>query len=358
MFVSPKQNTHTLCLQSPNSKASYPTHSPKMKATTSNCCKCNHHLRLSSSLYSPSPISRQLIFPPNQRRPRLCFTDCTGIKLYTHKPGGAIRAVGGEERAYVSAWDEKPYEIVDNGKKAYLDEQDVVTFLDPPKELIPLDPSSYNPAAYLWKKIEDIPEERRYHLLNLLNPRLISRAWQIAGTRYEDPKLAKKTASTLSSDDGVMLEYYNCRTSGGTSRPMPIAWINFFKKAIFSCKNGKTYGRFIGGSLLSAFANSFYPLYFEVRQVKEVMSTEQPCDLAYDFRDGLLDLEEYPQGFPRPVKHPYPFSDQVVLYIRHLGPGVSIGQAWQEGKALEQVPQKLCGEILMVKDYAVLSENH
>ena len=45
---------------------------------------------------------------------------------------------------------QKPYEIVDNGKKAYLDEQDVVTFLDPPKELIPLDPSYYNPAAYLW----------------------------------------------------------------------------------------------------------------------------------------------------------------------------------------------------------------
>ena len=37
-----------------------------------------------------------------------------------------------------------------------------------------------------------------------------------------------------------------------------------------------------------------------MRQVKEVMSTEQPCDLAYDFGDGLLDLEEYPQGFPRP----------------------------------------------------------
>ncbi|KAK7855358.1 hypothetical protein CFP56_028321 [Quercus suber] len=30
----------------------------------------------------------------------------------------------------------------------------------------------------------------------------------------------------------------------------------------------------------------------------------------------------------------------------------------EEGKALEQVPQKLCGEILMVKDYAALSENH
>ncbi|GMY38459.1 hypothetical protein FCV25MIE_33703 [Fagus crenata] len=316
-----------------------------MKATTCNC-KFILQLQLSSNLY-PLSISRQINFPLlHQRRPRLRFTDSTDGSR------GTILAVRGGERVHVSGWDEKPYEILDNGKKAYLDEADIVTFLDPPKDLIPLDPSSYNPAAYLWKKIEDIPEERRYRLLELLNPRLISRAWQIAGTRYEDPKLVKKTASKLCSEDGGMLEYYDCRTSGGS---MPIAWINIFKKAIFSCKDGKTYGRFIGGSFLSAFANSLCPLYFEVRQVKEVMLTEQPCDLAYDFGDGLLDLEEYPQGFPRPVKHPYPFSDQVVLYIRHLGPGVLVGQAWQEGKALEQVPQKLCGEILMVKDNVALS---
>ena len=42
-----------------------------------------------------------------------------------------------------------------------------------------------------------------------------------------------------------------------------------------------------------------------MRQVKEVMSTEQPCDLAYDFGDGHLDLEEYPQGFPRPGDYQY-----------------------------------------------------
>lgn len=48
--------------------------------------------------------------------------------------------------------------------------------------------------------------------------RLISMAWQIAGTRYKDPKLVKKGASSLlssSNKDGVKLEYYNCRTSGG-----------------------------------------------------------------------------------------------------------------------------------------------
>lgn len=56
------------------------------------------------------------------------------------------------------------------------------------------------------------------------------------------------------------------------------------------------------------------------------------------------------------VKHPYPFNDQIVIYIRYLGPGVSVGQAWQEGNKLEQIPQKLCGEILMVKDYKSLQE--
>lgn len=55
---------------------------------------------------------------------------------------------------------------------------------------------------------------------------------------------------------------------------------------------------------------------------------------------------------PFAVKHPYPFDDQVVIYIRHVGPGVLLGQAWQEGKELEQLPQKLCGEILMVKDHS------
>lgn len=43
-----------------------------------------------------------------------------------------------------------PYGTYRSGKEYYLDEQDVLTFLDPPKELIPLDPSSYSPASYLW----------------------------------------------------------------------------------------------------------------------------------------------------------------------------------------------------------------
>ncbi|KAI3455720.1 hypothetical protein Pfo_012383 [Paulownia fortunei] len=252
-----------------------------------------------------------------------------------------------------SEWDEASQ----SGEKYYLDEQDVVTFLDPPKELIPLDPSSYNPASYLWKKIEDIPEERRHHLLSQLNPRLISRAWEVAGRRYDDPKLAKKSACSLLSagDCAGSLELWRCRTSGA---PLPIAWINFSQKVIFCCTDGKAYGRLIGGHPLSGIINSFCPLYFSVREVNEVMSTEQPCDLAYEFGDGLLNLPEYPQEFPKPAKHPWPFNDQVVIYIRHMGPGVLVGQAWQEGKALQQVPKKLCSEILMVKDYFASSKKN
>ncbi|XP_028244731.1 uncharacterized protein LOC114422530 isoform X2 [Glycine soja] len=110
-------------------------------------------------------------------------------------------------------------------------------------------------------------------------------------------------------------------------------------KAIFTSKDGQAYRRFI------------------MRKLKEVMSTEQPCDLAYEFGDGLHDIKELPLGFPRPVKHPYPFNDQIVVYVRYLGPGVSVGQAWQEGTKLEQVPHKLYGEILMVKDCTSLRED-
>jgi len=59
-------------------------------------------------------------------------------------------AAGGSEEDYLSPWDDKPYEVLPTGRISYLDEQDIACFLDPPKELIPIDPDSYNPAAYLW----------------------------------------------------------------------------------------------------------------------------------------------------------------------------------------------------------------
>lgn len=66
--------------------------------------------------------------------------------------GGVAAAVspeGRKERGR-SAWDDEPFEILPGGKIAYLDEQDIVSILEPPKELIPLDPAAYNPAAYVW----------------------------------------------------------------------------------------------------------------------------------------------------------------------------------------------------------------
>lgn len=59
-------------------------------------------------------------------------------------------AVSRSNELNVSPWDDNPFEILPNGKRSYLDEQDVVVFIDPPNNLIPLDPTSYNPAAYLW----------------------------------------------------------------------------------------------------------------------------------------------------------------------------------------------------------------
>ncbi|XP_020578372.1 uncharacterized protein LOC110023346 isoform X2 [Phalaenopsis equestris] len=199
-----------------------------------------------------------------------------------------------------SPWDEKPYEIFPGGGRSYLDEQDIATFVDPPKELIPLDPESYNPAAYLWKKLGDIPEERRLRLLASLKPKHIPKLWELTGTRYQDAKLAKQTASELLSVEvkSMLPECWRCRTSKG---PMALSWLNDFKKVIFLGKDGGTYGRLIPSGLLPSTGSKFYgPLYFTVRQVTEIISTEQPCDLAYEFGDGLLGLSEFPEGFPMP----------------------------------------------------------
>ncbi|KAG0472295.1 hypothetical protein HPP92_016841 [Vanilla planifolia] len=247
-----------------------------------------------------------------------------------------------KEGTHISPWEEKPYEIFEGGIKLYLDEQDIATFVDPSKVLIPLDTESYNPAAYLWKKIADVPEERRHHLLSIIKPRNIPRLWKLAGTRFQDAKLVKKKSSMLLSMDGNSMspEYWRCRTSKGL---LPFSWLNDFGKAIFHGKDGGTYGRIRLSALIPAIVSkNFGPLYFTVRQVSDIMATEQPCDFAYEFGNGLLSLDEFPEGFPIPAKHTWPFNDHLVIYIRHVGPGVVVGQAWQEGNDIEQVPKKFC----------------
>ncbi|PIN07949.1 hypothetical protein CDL12_19481 [Handroanthus impetiginosus] len=262
------------------------------------------------------------IGPHRSSLPSLYLTPSFSQQLYDHKHNWKpmrtrieipkiCRTSARANAKSTSERDMAPREVSQGWREYYLDVQDVVTFLDPRRELIPLDPSSYNPASYLWKKIEDIPEERRHHLLYLLNPRLVTHIKSLGA-------------------------------------PLPIAWISFAQKVIFSCTDGKAYGRLIGWADCGICGTCFNE---KVTQLNEVMSTEQPCDFAYEFGDGLLNLPQYPQEFPKPARHPWPFNDQVVIYIRHVSPGVLVGQAWQEGKALEQVPKKLCNEILMVKDY-------
>lgn len=76
-----------------------------------------------------------------------------------------------------------------------------------------------------------------------------------------------------------------------------VNWLQLIKFVDITLNN---YCNESGGSFVTGLANSFSPLYFVVRQLKEVMPTEQPCDLAYEFGDGLFDLHEYPEGFPKP----------------------------------------------------------
>ncbi|XP_031482449.1 uncharacterized protein LOC116252379 isoform X2 [Nymphaea colorata] len=326
-----------------------PSVSARMRISA--CSPCSSHLPFVSSHAVFRSSSRKLLGFSSGGTVGLKLSDSSSFQELK------FRRNSYSSSAEVSPWDEKPYDLSRTGKRVYLDELDVATFLDPPKELIPLDPASYNPAGYLWKKIGDIPEDRRHRLLYLLRPRHVARMWAVTGTRYDDPKLLKKSASELlceGEDTAGPLEFWNCKTDGV---PLSLAWMNRFNKVIFHAKDGNKYGRmFPSGNILQRVANSWYPCYFRVTDVRDVMSTSQPCDLAYEYGDGLLEPDIVLEGFPNPAKHPWPLSDLIVIYVRHAGPGVMVGQAWQEGRILEQVPKKFCGEILMVKDYYTVAE--
>ena len=52
------------------------------------------------------------------------------------------------------------------------------------------------------------------------------------------------------------------------------------------------------------------------------MPTEEPCDLAYDFGDGILYLDDYPEGFPKPGMIT-DFAGMFIVY-NHLTLGILV----------------------------------
>ncbi|KAI5063964.1 hypothetical protein GOP47_0020634 [Adiantum capillus-veneris] len=219
---------------------------------------------------------------------------------------------------------EDPYRILETGRKVYLDELDVLTLLDPPSFLIPSDANAYNQAAYLWKKIGDIPEERRHCLLDLLTPKHVANMWDITGQIYELPnRPSLEPANVLLGTQSELFMKPVTWTGKAFNVSWPLSWFSEFQKAFFLATDGSVYGRVItGGSMLRSMTKSLLPLYFEVRETRKVVATEEPCNIAIEYGDGQLHLKEVPDNFPKPARHPWPFNDASFDYLRPAGPGV------------------------------------
>lgn len=247
---------------------------------------------------------------------------------------------------------EDPYRILDTGQKVYLDELDVLTLLDPPSFLVPMNANTYDQVSFLWKKIDDVPEERRHRLLDLLTPKHISNMWEITGEVFENSNFSQLDTESLLL--GLEREYplKPVKWIGKiTDAPWPLEWFSRFKKVFFLGTDGSVYGRVItGGWLLQDITRLMLPLYFEVRDVRKVVATEEPCNIAFEYGEGQIHLCDIPTNFPKPAKHPWPFSDGSFDYIRPVGPGVFVGQWWQEGKDIKQIPEKRAN-LLLIKDY-------
>lgn len=247
---------------------------------------------------------------------------------------------------------EDPYRILESGRKIYLDELDVLTLLDPPSFLIPTDANTYDQAAYLWKKIGDIPEERRYRLLDLLTPMQVANMWDIAGQTHGGSNLSPpEPGSILLGSESESFMKPVMWTGRAVNVPWPLDWFSSFQKVFFLATDGSVYGRVItGGSLLKNMTRWLLPLYFEVRDTRKVVATEEACNIALEYGDGQLHLLEVPKNFPKPAKHPWPFNDASFDYLRPAGPGVLVGQWWIEGRDLEQIPQKRA-DFVLIKNY-------
>ncbi|CAI5458216.1 unnamed protein product [Closterium sp. Yama58-4] len=246
------------------------------------------------------------------------------------------------EQAAQEQEEEKPYRFVD-GRKYYLDELDIPGFLDGSRYLRPFDPETYNPAVFLWKKIADIPEERRHRLLDLLKPHHFTLMWDAAGNRFQlEQEDGEEGADPVTSAGGMLPdvatsaplqpEIWDGRVIGV---PGPLSWLSRFQKAFFVGADGLRYGRVIsGGPLFTGLSNAITPLYFRIRAATNVLATDEPCDLSFDYESGQLHLKDsgLPEGFPDPRPHPHIFNDDFRDYVRAARPGVIVGQSWQEGR--------------------------
>lgn len=268
------------------------------------------------------------------------------------KPGSKYGPLGNEG--------EEPFRVLPDGRKAYLDELDVLTLLVPPPFLKPMSSMNYNHAAFLWKKIAAIPEERRHRLLGLLEPRHITAMWKMSELRYEDPGLYLQNASRFLQNPAAEPLQPIFWTGKVNEVPWVFNWLSRFKKAFFYTGDRELYGRVVtGGPLLEGLGRIVAPLYFRVTPIRTVAPTKEQCDFAFSYNDGHFELRDaVPNGFPQPGKHPWPFGKEFFDYVRVVGPGVVVGQSWygpasksQDPKNPGVAPRKYLGEFVLIQNY-------
>ncbi|RWW24739.1 hypothetical protein GW17_00010964 [Ensete ventricosum] len=133
------------------------------------------------------------------------------------------------------------------------------------------------------KKIGDIPEERRHRLLSTVKGRK---------TSYLPSFTSLTFLLTLNQDLCLLIGLMTSERLSSMARTER----HMDEYLLLMLSNAS------GGSLPFGLDKYYSPLYFKVTPIMEVMSTEQPCDVAYEFGNGLLDPWNIPAGFTKPGK--------------------------------------------------------
>eukprot|EP00898_Chlorokybus_atmophyticus_P004015 jgi/Chlat1/4614/Chrsp293S04359 len=223
---------------------------------------------------------------------------------------------------------------------------------------------NYTKAGAIWGAIEDIPADKRHLLLERFDARQLERLWGMTEDRTNDEairaaiKSGVNVASTLPSFAATE-PVLNEGTYDGVS-PGVFPLVKRFQKQFFRTADGKQmYGRVIlgfpGGRLLGEIA----PLYFRVRRGVTITATDVAADICLVYGTGQLQLRppDIPAGWPMPAPHLYPFNKGLRDYLRLVGPGVLIGQGWNEGGGVEDAWRELYSDAEPEPEEVVLQQH-
>ncbi|GAQ89690.1 hypothetical protein KFL_005510050 [Klebsormidium nitens] len=210
-----------------------------------------------------------------------------------------------------------------------------------------------NYGTYFWTKFLEINADERIKFLDWIDHRHMEWLWRLGEQRYSNIGTRMYThAAKLLPVRGVTKVFRPQVWIGKVDGAPP--FFGDFHRVIWVAPDSNMYGRTVllpnRKGWLRRFIDETFPLYFRVKQTNLVVATERPCDMVIEYVTDMSELDgNIPPEYPKPVPPPHPFNDAMKEYMRPLGPGLMVCEAWHEGVSPEATPKPFLKTSVMAR---------